>query len=247
MLPFLILIIQNLDFFYEMKQLVISEIEKQQIISLYEQIYPKMGDKSKNEIKFTKEQIEKAKKLTPPEALLDVDDLVNQISLFIDVIPGLGEIVSASIDILHSLTYFYRAEFGSNEKKSENYFLAITTLILAFVPIAGNVTMLGISKFIKEFTPTKIKQLVGFSGPIFNLEKNLWKYSFIIWLKKQGVNLGQNELATMIDKIIIFSKKITSSLLYYLNPPLVYLIETLSNKLITLLRELISLWGQVKI
>jgi hypothetical protein len=157
-----------------MGKFVITEEEKKHILGLYEQ---SMGG-------FLSPQYVS---MNPPKDI-DADDVVDLASLSLDVIPGIGNLASSAIDVLHSASYYYRYTTESNEdKKMENLFLATSNLLFATIPIAGNLYAMGVRNFIKKFTPTQIKKLLGIPVGI-DLGKNIWNYCLIAWLKKYFAN-----------------------------------------------------------
>jgi hypothetical protein len=236
-----------------MGKFVITEEEKKHILGLYEQKI-KMPDiaaaSDSTMTKYNKPQ-RIVKSVDAPgsdliysEDLLndlkddsiDVDNVVDLISLSLDVIPGTGNLLSSAIDVLHSASYYYRYIIENNEdKKMENLFLAITNLLFSVVPIGGNIYAMGIKKFINK-TPKKIKELLGIPVGI-ELGKDTWNYCLIAWLKKYYANDLESELSKSINKIKNLINNETLKYISYTSPVLLFLFNY-SEELILFLKNL---------
>jgi hypothetical protein len=206
-----------------MGKLVITEEEKKHILGLYEQ---SMGG-------FLSPQYVS---MNPPKDV-DVDDVVDLASLSLDVIPGIGNLASSAIDVLHSASYYYRYTTESNEdKKMENLFLATSNLLFATIPIAGNLYAMGIRKFIKKFTPAQIKKLLGIPVGI-DLGKNIWNYCLIAWLKKYFASNFEEKMGESISRIKNFLNDKKLNFILHTNPAIKILVDY-SKQLIPFLENL---------
>jgi len=123
---------------------------------------------------------------------LGIDDYTDIVSGLIDAIPGVGNLISAGIDITHGLTYVVRYFFAkSTEEKLEMGIMAIVTFGTTFIPIGGNATNIAAKGEIKTLlnkTPYELRTIMKEMGLLksagFNLSKKPWKYSFLIALVK---------------------------------------------------------------
>jgi hypothetical protein len=123
---------------------------------------------------------------------LSLDDTVDYVSGMIDVIPGIGNLISAGIDVVHSLSYAIRFYYAKNDnEKIEMGTLGAVTLIGAAIPVAGNalpiVARQGVKTVLKQ-TPKEIliigKELGIYKGTMIFLSKEKWKYSILLALSK---------------------------------------------------------------
>ena len=169
-------------------------ISERQLGLISEQSWP--SEYEKRELKKIGNQITSqdklgkvVKKLGPN---LDADDYADIISGLIDVIPGIGNLVSGGIDVTHGITYLVRAFYANTiEDKVEMWVMALITMGTAFIPVGGNATNLvarGEIKMLLRKTPYEIlkigKDLGIIKKSIFNLSKQSWKYSILIALVK---------------------------------------------------------------
>ena len=123
---------------------------------------------------------------------LSGDDIMDVVSGMVDVIPGIGNLVSAGIDITHGISYVVRYFFAkSMEDKVEMSVMALLTFGTSFVPVGGNAANMVIRGELKALlrkTPAEIlkiaKDMGIIKGGIFNLSKEVWKYSLLIALVK---------------------------------------------------------------
>jgi hypothetical protein len=123
---------------------------------------------------------------------LDVDDYTDIVSGLIDVIPGIGNLISGGIDITHGITYIVRSFYSKSiEDKVEMSVMALITLGTAFLPVGGNsanVFARGEIKMLLRKTPYEILKIAKDLGiikkSIFKLSKQAWKYSILIALVK---------------------------------------------------------------
>lgn len=129
------------------------------------------------------------KKLGPN---LDIDDYTDIISGLIDAIPGIGNLISAGIDVTHGLSYVVRYFFAKTmEEKLEMGIMAIVTFGTALIPMGGNAANITAKSEIKTLlnkTPYELRSIMKDMGLLksagINLSKQPWKYSFLIALVK---------------------------------------------------------------
>jgi len=123
---------------------------------------------------------------------MSVDDLVDVISGIIDGVPGIGNLISAGIDVSHALSYGVRFYYAKDDdEKIEMGTLGVITLGAAALPVAGNalpiVARQGVKSVLRK-TPQEIlliaKQLGLYKQTVFLLSKIKWKYNLILVLAK---------------------------------------------------------------
>jgi hypothetical protein len=124
---------------------------------------------------------------------LDADDYVDIVSGLIDVVPGIGNLVSATIDVTHGVTYIVRFFYAKTfEDKATMAVMALITLGTAFIPEGGgnamNLMAKGEIKMLLRQTPYELRVIAKNMGLIksagFQLAKQPWKYSLLIALVK---------------------------------------------------------------
>lgn len=172
---------------------------------------------------------------------LTLDDTIDVISGLIGVVPGLGHLVSAGIDVTHALAYLVRLYYAkSEEEKIEHGTLALVTLGAALIPIGGNSLPILARQSIKQIirqTPQEIfilaKRLGLYNRAFILLSKNKWKYSILLALAKiVGGELA--EFLTYVSKMLHdLYKKIQDI------PKLGFILKPLSS-LISLVTELVK-------
>jgi hypothetical protein len=123
---------------------------------------------------------------------LDADDYVDIVSGMLDVIPGIGNLTSAGIDVTHGITYIVRFFYAKTfEDKVEMAVMSIITLGMTAIPVGGNaanVIARGEIKMLLRKTPHEILMTMKNMGLIknvgFNLSKQAWKYPILMALVK---------------------------------------------------------------
>ena len=169
-------------------------ISERQLGVISEQSWP--SEYEKRELKkvdnqiATQDKLGKVVKKFGPN--LDADDYTDIVSGLIDVIPGIGNLISGGIDITHGITYVARAVYAkSTEDKVEMSVMALITLGMTFVPVGGNAANMvarGEIKTLLRKTPYEIMKIAKDLGiikkSVFNLSKVAWKYSLLIALVK---------------------------------------------------------------
>ena len=146
---------------------------------------------------------------------LDGDDFTDIVSGLIDTVPGLGNMVSAGVDVSHGLSYIYRYNKTVNpEQKFEMGAMALITFGTAFVPVGGNAMNTiarGEIKTLIRNTPTQILKIAQNMGlvkrNVFNLSKPVWKYSMLIALTKIFRDKLKDVLVKISQFLTTLSKK----------------------------------------
>lgn len=141
---------------------------------------------------------------------LGIDDTIDVVSALIDVVPGLGNLVSAGIDVTHALSYIIRFFYTDNQdEKIENATLALVTLGATLIPIGGNSLPILARQSVKQIvrkTPQEIfilaKKLGLYNKTVILLSKSKWKYSILLALAR----IVGGELAEFLTAI---TKKLT--------------------------------------
>jgi len=143
---------------------------------------------------------------------LSVDDTVDAVSAMIDGIPGIGNLISAGIDVVHSLSYAIRCYYAKDENEQiEMATLGIITLAAAAIPVGGNalpiIARQGVKTVLRK-TPQEIlligKQLGLYKQTVFLLSKAKWKYNLLLVL---GKILG-NELLESLTEAVKYIKNL---------------------------------------
>ena len=123
---------------------------------------------------------------------ISIDDAIDVISGIIDGIPGIGNLISAGIDVSHALAYGIRFLNSNDENdKIEYATLGIVTLGAATIPVQGNALPIlarqGIKSILKK-TPEEIlligRKLGLYKQTVFMLSKTKWKYNILLVLAK---------------------------------------------------------------
>jgi hypothetical protein len=146
---------------------------------------------------------------------LDVDDYTDIVSGLLDVIPGVGNLVSGGIDITHGITYVVRFFFAKTfEEKVEMAVMAVITLGMAAIPVGGNAANMvarGEIKMLLKMTPHEILVMMKNMGLIksagFKLSKQVWKYSLLIALVKVCRGQLDNVIGNVSRTIASISNK----------------------------------------
>lgn len=140
---------------------------------------------------------------------LGLDDTVDVISALIDAVPGIGNLVSAGIDIVHTLSYLVRLFYAKSEdEKIEYATLALVTLGATFIPVGGNSLPIMARQSIKQIirkTPQEIfilaKKLGLYDKTVILLSKSKWKYSILLALARI-VGGELSEFLTYVSKML---------------------------------------------
>jgi sulfur relay (sulfurtransferase) DsrC/TusE family protein len=140
------------------------------------------------------DEIELMRKHNKPASLdnLSFDDVVDVISGLIDGVPGIGNLISAGIDVTHAISYGVRFFYAKDDnEKIEMATLGVVTLGAATLPVAGNALPImarqGVKSVLRK-TPQEIlligKQLGLYKQTVFLLSKTKWKYNLLLVLAK---------------------------------------------------------------
>ena len=146
---------------------------------------------------------------------LDADDYVDIVSGMLDVIPGIGNLISAGIDVNHGIAYIVRFFFAKTfEDKVEMAVMAIITLGMAAIPVGGNVANMvarGEIKMLLKMTPHEVLLVMKKMGLVknvgFKLSKQVWKYSLLIALVKVCRGQLDNVIGNVSRTIASISNK----------------------------------------
>lgn len=139
---------------------------------------------------------------------ISIDTIVDIVSAIIDVVPGIGNLISFVIDILHSISYFIRSEMGDDESRIENYVGGIITAGFAFIPTpAGNMASIAVKGGLKKIlskTPREVYNIavkLGIANPKIFLIKDSWEYGLLLLLKRLFQEDLENTLSEFISKV----------------------------------------------
>jgi len=178
----------------------------------------------------------------------DPDTAIDSISILVGLVPGLGALASAIIDVLHGISYWVRIPFESDEKEQIKLFLiGLVQIILAFDPTGayGNVLMKTIKGKIDEvirMTPCDFLKLLGFS--CINLRKgkiNWWKI-LLIWFLKMVLNTTMDELVSIVSKVLSEFKSNVSKLCNFEFSSYIKLVFPTLNTMCTYMDEYVKVF-----
>jgi hypothetical protein len=119
-------------------------------------------------------------KLTGPQPGMSADDIIDIISGVIELVPVIGTVVSAGVDIAHTLSYVYRASTETNPEDKALYTIqGIAGFGTSIAPEIGNVFNMSLRGFLKK--------LFGWWGELINavtkmVSENKVSQSFLTWL-----------------------------------------------------------------
>jgi len=138
---------------------------------------------------------------------INPDFMIDTVSAAIDVVPGVGNVVSFAIDEIHAISYFARAAMTSGLERTEFILLGLATAALGFVPVGGNVASAGIKEGIKnvlKLTPDEIQRWAISKGIIkyrILFGKTGWNYSWWLLLLKMTKTLSVDVLVKQVEKL----------------------------------------------
>ena len=169
---------------------------------------------------------------------LSVDDTVDVISAMIDGIPGVGNIVSLGIDVIHALSYFVRLFFADTENEKIEYAtLGFLTLATSVIPVGGNSANLVARQGLKSvmtMTPVEIyrvgKGLGLLPDMLLQFTKKGWKYKWLLVLTK----IFGHEVLEVLSKVTVKLNDILKNIkkykeLNFLERPLVYVVDLIEE------------------
>jgi hypothetical protein len=114
---------------------------------------------------------------------LDIDVIISVIAAILEGFPGLGQLASAGINIIHAISYFIRGLLSSDDIEMMNsYFQGLVQFCMSFVPLAGDFISLGLAQFMKKMiakTDTELIDFLNNTFPFLNIKRG-------IRLKKKG-------------------------------------------------------------
>jgi hypothetical protein len=169
---------------------------------------------------------------------LSADDTVDVISAMIDGIPGVGNIVSLGIDVIHALSYFVRLFFADTENEKIEYAtLGFLTLATSVIPVGGNSANLVARQGLKSvmtMTPVEIyrvgKGLGLLPDMLLQFTKKGWKYKWLLVLTK----IFGHEVLEVLSKVTVKLNDILKNIkkykeLNFLERPLVYVVDLIEE------------------
>ena len=169
---------------------------------------------------------------------LSADDTVDVISAMIDGIPGVGNIVSLGIDVIHALSYFVRLFFADTENEKIEYAtLGFLTLATSVIPVGGNSANLVARQGLKSvmtMTPVEIyrvgKGLGLLPDMLLQFTKKGWKYKWLLVLTK----IFGHEILEVLSKVTVKLNDILKNIkkykeLNFLERPLVYVADLIEE------------------
>jgi hypothetical protein len=145
-----------------------------------------------------------------------VDFIIDVASAALDVIPGVGNAVSFVIDVLHSISYFIRANNSSDEvEKVEKYIFGFITAAFAFIPFGGNAASIvakqGVRPFIKMVMYTGKQHAINLGiKKGFVLLK--WKFPFLLFLYRLFGDQLRETISKISDSLVEIKNAIEDTL-----------------------------------
>jgi hypothetical protein len=143
---------------------------------------------------------------------LSIDELVNLVSIAADLIPGIGNLISAGIDEIHAITYFVRASKTSGIERTELIIKGLITALIGFFPVGGNLLAMGINPGIKNIlrqTPDSIQRWAiskGIINPRILFGKTDFKYPWwlipIKFFRQMGIDFGVEQIESLRKPLI---------------------------------------------
>jgi len=186
-----------------MGKFIITEDEKKHIMSLYEQSAlwdyspAKMAYDAASTLwdyspaKMAYNTVKDLEFLPPAQMAYQIatkvkkeftfDDLINLTSAMLDGVPGVGNLISLGIDYTHAISYFTRCYISNNEEDKVQHFISgIVLLLMANLPIAGNMLSMSSSNYLKRILKQSPEQILKFLGlKTINITKEKWKYCVV--------------------------------------------------------------------
>jgi len=163
-----------------------------------------------NRIIISEEEKQSIKKLygVIGEQDYSVDTIVDIVSAVLDGIPGIGNLASFGVDVIHAISYMIRMALSSNDNsKIENGCYAILTLVTSFLPLGGNVVNIASKSGLKKIlqtTPDVIKSWAkkhNIANVGFLLQKTKFQYSISLLLARLLKEKSKDVIVNVIDKI----------------------------------------------
>lgn len=171
-----------------------------------------------------------------------IDLAVDAVSGLIDLVPLLGTAISGAVDIIHALSYIFRAVLTSTTAKKIEYFLlGIVGIGTAFIPVGGNIAnaaaRIGISNALK-LSPkvlTTVPLIKNSNKVTAWATSTPWKFDFLTVIishfKDDAITFISEILSTfktVFDKIIPILKEWVDN----------WIVGSLVNSLITGIKSL---------
>ena len=136
------------------------------------------------------------------------DLIIDVISAAIDTVPGVGNVVSFTIDEIHAISYFVRAAMTSGIERTENILKGGATAILGFFPVGGNIASAGIKEGIKKtlkLTPDQIQKWAISKGIIkYRVlldTKSPWRPRWWLFILKLLKNFGIDTIIAQVNHL----------------------------------------------
>jgi hypothetical protein len=150
---------------------------------------------------------------------VDTDDMVDYVSAGLDVIPGIGNLVSFGVDAVHAISYAYRYYKTNNEQEKIEYgIMGLLTLVTAFIPVGGNIINIASKEGLKPFirrTPEEILRLAQklglYNKKIWPLQKRGWSFNIGLFLFKITRGEMEEYLVTIYNKLNEVVKKVKNT------------------------------------
>jgi hypothetical protein len=150
---------------------------------------------------------------------VDTDDLVDYASASLDVIPGIGNLASFGVDIVHAISYAYRYSKTNNQQEKIEYgIMGLLTLVTAVIPVGGNMINIASKQGLKPFirrTPEEILHLIKklglYNKKIWPLQKKPWSFNIGLFLFKVTRGEMEEYLVDIYNKLNELIKKVKNT------------------------------------
>ncbi len=153
---------------------------------------------------------------------VSADDATDYVSAGLDTIPGLGNLASFGVDVVHAVTYMYRYyNATSDEKKTEYAIMGFITFATAFIPTVGNLTNVASRNILQTYvrrTPEEVLHILKKAGlykkVIYAIQKYKWKFSFGLFLYKVMKSEIEDVLPVVNNKLTQILNKVKNTPLH---------------------------------
>jgi len=147
-----------------------------------------------------------------------IDDLISLLSALIGVIPGLGQLGSAIIDVLHGISFLIRYGFQNDERNKWKYiFLGLLSIVIAFDPTGagGNVlfkTIQGKIDRVMYMTPVEVLEFLGFKIVLSKTRIPSWQALILKFIIQSEIGFNDDKIFDAITWVKDTVKKFCNEL-----------------------------------
>ena len=179
-----------------------------------------------------------------------LDLAVDIISGLIDYVPIIGTIISGAIDIVHALTYIFRAVLTNQTiKKIEYSLLGIVGIGTTFIPVGGNIAnaaaRIGISDALK-LSPkilAKVPLIKNSNNVVSWAVSTPWKFDLLAVIVSYFKNESISFISEICAKLKIVYDKLIPILKKWVNN---WSIGSIANSLISGIKSIYYTFNELK-